>query len=169
MGDAHADRITHDACVKASLTLIDRIGSEEYPALIEHMRLRGDLTASFLVRAVAHGKVDFFGAALVALTGQSERRVRALLANGFDAALRAVFAKAGLSRQTHEVLLCALKIWRRGGARQTRRGRPGGQLADAEGTGRAGRQSDLAALLKSIHLDVLRANARGHALAIAAA
>ena len=35
--------------------------------------------------------------------------------------------------------------------------------------GGAGAQSDLAALMKSIHLDALRENARGHALAIAAA
>jgi len=169
VGDAHADRITHNACVKASLTLIDRIGSEEYPALIEHIRLRGDLTASFLVRAVAHGKVDFFGAALVALTGQSERRVRALLANGFDTALRAVFAKAGISQQTHAVLLCALKIWRLVARGKRVAGAQEVSWLMLKELGGQGAQRDLATLLRSIHLDMLRANARGHALAIAAA
>ena len=58
-------------------------------ALIEHLRVRGDLTATFLIRTIAHGKVDFFGSALVALTGQTENRVRSLLAEGGDGALSA--------------------------------------------------------------------------------
>ena len=84
MGPARAERMLKDACVKASLTLIDATSAEDHAALIAHLRVRGDLTASFLVRAVAHGKVDFFGSALVALAGQSGERVRALLVVGGD-------------------------------------------------------------------------------------
>src|SRR5947207_2013564 len=76
MGAARADRVMRDACVKASVTLIEGTRAEEHAALIEHLRLRGDLTASFIIRTVAHGKVDFFGSALVALAQQSEQRVR---------------------------------------------------------------------------------------------
>ncbi|MEW9805246.1 DUF2336 domain-containing protein [Mesorhizobium sp. ZMM04-5] len=169
MGAPRAERLLKDACVKASLTLIDATDPDDYAALIAHLRVAGNLTASFIVRAIAHGKVDFFGSMLVALAGQSERRVRSLLATGSDVALAAVFRRAGLSEAVHGILVRALKVWREvangrrvAGAQEVSRlmlEELGGETADG----------DLAALLKSIHLDALRENAREHALAIAAA
>lgn len=169
MGASRAERLMKDACVKASLTLIDGTGVKEHEALIAHLRVRGDLTASFIVRAVAHGKVDFLGSVLVALTGRSEQRVQSLLAAGSDVALSAIFRNAGLSEAVHGILIRALKVWREvangkrvAGAQEVSwlmLSEIGGQEAEGE----------LAALLKSIHLDALRENARGHALAIAAA
>ena len=97
MGAARADRVLKDACVKASLTLIDGTRPEEHGALIAHLRMRGDLTASFIIRTVAHGKVDFFGSVLVALTGQAEQRVRALLAGGTTSRSPRCSAAPGLS------------------------------------------------------------------------
>lgn len=169
MGAARAERITRDACMKASLTLIEGIRTEEHAALIEHLRLRGDLTASFIIRTIAHGKVDFFGSALVALTRQSEPRVRALLASGHDLALHALFRSAGLAVATHAILLRALKVWR-----EVANGR---RLAGVQEVtwlmlkelGGQSAEGDLAGLVKSIHLHALRENAREHALAIAAA
>ncbi|MEZ5811593.1 MAG: DUF2336 domain-containing protein [Rhizobiaceae bacterium] len=176
IGQARAERMVRDACVKASLSLIDGTAEEEYPALIEHLRIRGDLTTAFLVRTVAHGKIDFFGAVLVALSGQGQRRVRALLSEGRDVALRALFRAAGLADNLHVILLRALQIWR-----DVARGK---RVAGAQEVtwsmlavlgaipGKAGAREqdrDLADLLKSIHIDELRANARGHAIAIAAA
>lgn len=176
MGAARAGRMTRDACVKASLTLIDRTPPEEHAALVGHLRMRGDLTSSFIIRAVAHGKMDFFAAALVSLTGQDERRVQSLLANGRDVALSAMFRKAGLAGNTHAAILAALKIWRQvangkrvAGAQEVswlmlkELGATPGQAGPSE------QDSPLAGLLRSIHLDALRENARGHALAIAAA
>lgn len=166
-GEARAERVTRDACMKASLTLVNGTEAVEFPALVEHMRLRGDLTTSFMVRSVAYGKIDFFGAAMVALTGQNENRVRALLSSGYDGALSALFAKAGLISRTHCVILRALKIWR-----EVARGK---RIAGAQEVSwlmlkeLGSDDTDLSSLLKSIHLDALRANARGHALAIAAA
>ena len=105
----------------------------------------------------------------MALTGQSEQRVRSLLAGGNDVALQALFTSAGLSPGMHGVMLRALKVWREvaNGKRVA-----GVQevswlmLREIGGQQAAG---DLATLIKSIHLDALRQNARGHALAIAAA
>lgn len=91
MGPRRAERITREACVRASLTLIEHTHAREHRALIEHLRLRGDLTAAFLVRAVTHGKVDFLGSALIALSGQTESRVRSVLSSGRDVAVRALF------------------------------------------------------------------------------
>jgi uncharacterized protein (DUF2336 family) len=169
MGPARAERVLRDACVRACLTVIDRTGAEEHEALVEHLRLRGDLTASFLLRAVAHGKIDFFGAALVILSSQPEHRVRSILSGGSDAALRALLRSASLAASTHGVIVRALAVWR-----DVARGRrvAGTQevswLMLAEIGGHAA-QGELATLLKSIHLEALRENARGHALALAAA
>ncbi|XJN84239.1 DUF2336 domain-containing protein [Mesorhizobium terrae] len=169
MGTARAERVMRDACIKASVTLIDGTQAVEHRALVEHLRLRGDLTASFIIRTVAHGKVDFFGAALVALTGQSEQRVSALLAGGNDVALLALFASAGLSKATHGIILQALRIWREVANGKRVAGVQEVSWLMLKELGGQGAEGDLAALVKSIHLDALRQNARGHALAIAAA
>lgn len=176
MGARRAERVTREACVKASLTLVDGTRNDEHAALVEHLRLQGDLTAGFLVRTFAYGKVDFLGATLIALTGQGEARVRSLLASGRDVAVSALLRAAGIDDTLHRVMLRALKIWREvalgkrlAGPQEVSflmlreigaaQGQPGPAEADRE----------LAALLRSIHLDTLRDNAREHARAIAAA
>ena len=176
MGRARAGRITRDACVKASVTLVERTNASELGALVEHLRMRGELTPGFIVRAIALGKIDFLGAVLVSLTGQSGERVRSLLAAGRDGAVAALLRAARLPRSMDPAVLTALAVWR-----EVANGK---RLAGAQevtwlmlkaidaAPGQAGPAEELrelAALLKSIHLDELRANARGHALAIAAA
>lgn len=176
MGQARAGRVTRDACVKASVTLVERTGADELEALVEHLRIRGELTPGFIVRAVALGKIDFFGAVLVSLTGQSGERVRSLLASGRDAAVSALLRAARLPHTLDAALLTALAVWREvangkrvAGAQEVTWlmlkaiGATPGQAGPADSA------RELAALLKAIHLDELRANARGHALAIAAA
>jgi uncharacterized protein (DUF2336 family) len=169
MGAARAERVTRDACVKASVRLVEGTRTEEHGALIEHLRLRGDLTASFIIRTIAHGKVDFFGSTLVALSQQSEQRVRALLAGGQDVALQALFRSAGLAAPTHAIILRALKIWREVANGKRVAGVQEVSWLMLKELGGQSTEGDLAGLVKSIHLDALRENARGHALAIAAA
>ena len=169
MGTSRAERVLRDACIKASLTLIDGTGAADHAALITHLRVRGDLTASFIIRALAHGKVDFFGSVLVALAGQSGERVRSLLAAGSDVALSAVFRKAGLSEAVHGILIRALKMWREVANGKRVAGAQEVSWLMLQELGGQAAEGDLATLLKSIHLDALRENAREHALAIAAA
>jgi uncharacterized protein (DUF2336 family) len=176
MGAARADRVTREACVRASITVIDGTSPVELGALVEHLRLRGDLTPGFVVRAVAMGKVDFLGAVLVSLTGQGSERVRALLTSGREAALSALLRSAGLPVGTHAAILTALDVWRdvAVGRRVAGTQEVTWLMLKAIGAapGQPGPTADnreLATLLKGLHLDELRANARGHALAIAAA
>ena len=169
IGPQRAEKVTREACASASVALIEATPQAEHAALVEHLRLGGDLTGSFLVRLVAHGKIDFFGAALVALSGQKENRVRALLAGGRDGALVALLRSAGIAAALHCVILRAIGLWR-----DVARGRrvAGAQevcwlmMGEAETVGDGGK---LASLLRSIHLQTLRENARLHATAIAAA
>ncbi len=176
IGQARAERMVRDACIKASVSLIDSTAFEEYGALVEHLRIRGDLTPGFLVRTVAYGKIDFFAAALVALSGQNQRRVRSLLSDGRNMALKALFRASGLAENLHDAMLNAIAIWR-----DVARGKRVAGVQEVTWSmltvlnaapGQQGpREEDreLADLLKSIHIDRLRENARGHALAIAAA
>ncbi|WP_163272809.1 DUF2336 domain-containing protein [Chelativorans alearense] len=174
MGAARAEKLAREACIRASITLIDRTEPREHAALVEHLRLRGDLTSGFLVRTVAHGKVDFFGAALVALAGQSSPRVQALLSRARSTALTALLSGAGLKPAAHAPILTALQIWREvaGGKRTAGPQEVSWHMLKALETSMAGTEADrtaLATLLKRIHLDVLRENARLQALALAAA
>lgn len=176
MGGERAEKIARDACIKASIALIDSIGQDELPALVEHLRLRGDLTPGFLVRVVAQGKIDFFAAALGVLSGQGDERITALLAGGRDGALAALFTKAGLKRNYHPPLLQALLVWREvangkriAGAQEVSWLMLKVLGATEGGAGPSEQDAPLAALLKKIHLDALRQNARQQALALAAA
>lgn len=169
MGTARAERLFKEACVKASLTLLESTSTAEYPALVAHLRLRGDLTTSFIIRAVAHGKVDFLGTVLVALSGLTDQRVESLLASGGDMALQAAFRKADLPEKAHGPLIRALKVWREVANGRRRAGAQEVSWAMLDEIGGDAATGDIATLLKSIHLEALRGNAREHALAIAAA
>ena len=174
IGEARAERVTREACLRASLTLIEHTPTAEHEALIEHLRLRGELTAGFLLRAIAHGKVDFLGSVLMTLSGHSEERVRAILACGRDVAVTALFGAAGLAKPLHRVFLRALKVWREvaAGKRIAGAQEVSWLMLDEIGAGQPGpgdADREAAALIKAIHLEALRENARCHALAIAAA
>ena len=80
-----------------------------------------------------------------------------------------MFRSAGLVRAAHGVLIRALKIWREVANGKRVAGAQEVSWLMLKELGGQAAQGDLAALLKSIHLDALRENARGHALAIAAA
>ncbi|WP_274629532.1 DUF2336 domain-containing protein [Arvimicrobium flavum] len=169
VGPQRAERITREACAKASLTLIDGARPDELGALVEHLRLSGELSASFVIRAIAHGKIDFFGAVMIALSGQTESRVRTLLARGNDVAVSALMRAAGLAEGIHRVILTALKIWREVANGKRVAGAQEVSWTMLKEVGGQGAEGELAGLLKSIHIEALRDNARGHALAIAAA
>ncbi len=169
IGATRAERVTREACVRASLTLIDGTPTQEHAALVEHLRLSGELTSSFVIRTVAHGKIDFFGASLIALTGQAEHRVRALLANGKDLAVSALLRAAGLADPVHRVILAALKVWREVASGKRIAGTQEVSWLMLKEIGGQSAESEIGSLLRAIHIDALRDNARGHALAIAAA
>ena len=86
--------------------------------------------------------------------------------------MQALFRSAGLAEATHAVILRALKIWREvaNGKRIAGVQEVSWLMLKELGGQRA--EGDLATLVKSIHLEALRENARGHACdrcAIAAA
>ena len=72
-------------------------------------------------------------------------------------------------KRHNRVLIQALKIWREVAKGKRIAGAQEVSWLMLKELGGQQAEGDLAGLLKSIHLDALRENARGHALAIAAA
>lgn len=176
MGEARASRVAAEACLGGAVAMVETASPAEHSALAEHLRLSGGLTANFLLRVVAQGKLDFFATALVALTRQRQDRVAALLANGRDTALRALFGAAGLAAASHGPIVTALQLWRDvaigrrvAGVQEVSWAMlaavPGAENGDTSTPA----DREVASLIKAIHLEFLRRNARGHALAVAAA
>lgn len=118
LGEARVERITRDACQQATLHLCDEAEGTELGALVEHLRIQGQLTPALLAHALCRGSIDFFAAALVSLTGRSERRVRSIVADGRMAVMSALYRSAGLSPAIADVFVTATHLWRNA----TRRG-----------------------------------------------
>ena len=112
IGATRAGLVAREACARAGLALTDRLSEGDHAGLVEHLRLRGELTETFVMRAVALGKIDFFAATLAALAGEPPGRVRSLLAGGREAGLTALFRSAGLGASCHAVIVHALRMWR---------------------------------------------------------
>ncbi|MEP7455273.1 DUF2336 domain-containing protein [Phyllobacterium sp. SB3] len=178
MGSRRAERITQDACMKASIDLVAATPIEEYPALVEHLQLRGDITTAFVIRVAATGKIDFFGAILVALSGYKHSRVRSLLIDGRPHVLGALLSAAGLSESTHSLLCIAVQAWRdiANGKRKLGLheivGSMMAQITDMDRhaeTIPVAANDDMLSLLNGIYRDAIRENARRNMLLIAAA
>jgi uncharacterized protein (DUF2336 family) len=107
------DYVAREASEVATVVIAGAVPFEEVPALVEHLRTSGRLTPAFLMHALCSGKIDFFAAAIVNLSGLDERRVRAMLATGRMHAVRALFESAGLARDVSTVFVEATLLWRR--------------------------------------------------------
>jgi uncharacterized protein (DUF2336 family) len=107
------ERVTFEATQAATVAIAGAAVQEDIPSLIEHLRLSGRLTPSFLMQTLCAGKVDFFAAAIVNLSGCEERHVRAILATGRMHAVRALYESAGLKRDVSLIFLEATLLWRK--------------------------------------------------------
>lgn len=112
VGTSRVERITREACDVATIGMVAEVTSAEMPALVEHLRLTARLTPVFLMHALCTGRVEFFAAAITNLSGQAERRVRSILSNGREAAVRALYEAAGLGRDISVLFAEATMLWR---------------------------------------------------------
>ena len=176
IGSVRAERITREAVVRASLDLIDESGPEEHPSLVEHLRLSGALTTSFVLRVMVHGKIGFFATILAALSAEEESRIKSQLAAGRPAVLNALFGKCGFTAPVSAILLRGLECWRlvangklSAGSQEIAR-----MLLEFAGAAEktpafAHGNDDIVGLIRSIYLETIRENGRRHALSIQAA
>jgi uncharacterized protein (DUF2336 family) len=176
VSEARAKRVTRDACDRATIAIAAETATEDLPALVEHLRITGQLTTALLLRAVCAGNIDFFESGLAALAHAPRQRVSRLVRAGRATALRAVCAKAGLPRLAFDGFAAALDTWRRLAERETPvedRYRFTREIVDAVITRYAditeGEASDLAAMLRRFAADQARDAAREYAREASAA
>ncbi len=113
IGENRVERITREACDVATIGMVADVAAVEMPDLVEHLRLTGRLTPVFLMHALCTGRAEFFAAAITNLSGQAERRVRSILSDGREAAVRALYESAGLGRDISTLFTEATMLWRR--------------------------------------------------------
>jgi uncharacterized protein (DUF2336 family) len=113
IGSIRLDLIRREACEATTIALAAQAGPGDIGALVDHLRRDGRLTPNFLLQALCTGRVDFFAAAMVNLTGLVDKRVRAIMADGRFHAMRALYEAAGLSREVSEIFVEATLQWRK--------------------------------------------------------
>ena len=104
--------VTRDACDRATVALAAETESEELPALVEHLRVTGQLTTGLLLRAVCAGNAAVFETALAVLARVPAERVASLVRAGRLSALKAIYGKAGLPPRAFRAFAVALDAGR---------------------------------------------------------
>jgi len=110
-----AQKITKEACEKATITVAADTGSGEMRPLIRHLRDSGQLTAGLVLRALLSGNLPLFEEALSELTGVSLARVVGIVHDRRGFGFRAIYEKAGLPSSTYPVFREALEAMREEG------------------------------------------------------
>ncbi|MES1154898.1 MAG: DUF2336 domain-containing protein, partial [Pseudorhodoplanes sp.] len=95
-----AQRVTKEACEKATVTLAAETPYNEVRPLIRHLRETGQLTAGLILRALLSGNLTMFEEALADLSGLPLSRVEGLIHDKGNAGFRALYEKAGLPAAT---------------------------------------------------------------------
>jgi uncharacterized protein (DUF2336 family) len=111
--EGRARQVSRDACERATVAIAAESQSDELPALVEHLRITGQLTTALLLRAVCAGNIGLFEAALAALARVPEMRVRSMVRAGRMSSLKPIYAKAGLPALAFEAFAAALDTCRR--------------------------------------------------------
>src|SRR5260221_2284369 len=111
--EERAVAVTREACDRATVAIAAESETQELPALVEHLRVTGQLTTALLLRAVCAGNIAFFETALATLARVPEYRIASLLRAGRLGGVRAVYAKAGLPTVAFDAFAAALDTWRR--------------------------------------------------------
>jgi len=111
--EGRAWTLTQDACDRATVSLAAESETDELPALVEHLRVTGQLNTALLLRAVCAGNIAFFETALAVLARVPQARVAGLVRAGHMNGLRAIYAKAGLPPLAFDAFAAALDACRR--------------------------------------------------------
>jgi uncharacterized protein (DUF2336 family) len=100
LAEDRAQRVTKEACEKATVTLAAETPYHEVRPLIRHLRETEQLTAGLILRALLSGNITMFEEALADLSGLPLPRVEGLIHDKGNAGFRALYEKAGLPAAT---------------------------------------------------------------------
>lgn len=91
-----ADLVT-GAAERATVDLVDEAGrTTDLKGFVAHLHISGRLTASLLLRALAHGHMTFLEWGLAELAGVPHHRTWLMIHDAGELGLRAVYERAGL-------------------------------------------------------------------------
>jgi uncharacterized protein (DUF2336 family) len=110
--EQRARELTRDACERATVAIAAESQSDELPALVEHLRITGQLTTALLLRAVCAGNVALFETALSVLARVPDTRVKSLVRGGRMSSLKPIYVKAGLPIMAFDAFAAALDTCR---------------------------------------------------------
>jgi uncharacterized protein (DUF2336 family) len=110
-----AQRITREACEKATVALAAESPESEVRPLIRHLCESGQLNAGLILRSLLSGNVEFFEEALAELAGVPLARVAGIVHDRRGASFRALYDKAGLPASTFLAFREALEAMREEG------------------------------------------------------
>ena len=122
LDEDRAQRITKEACEKATITLAADSERSEMGALVRHLRDSEQLTTGLVLRALLSGNLVLFEEALADLTDLPPSRVAGIVHDRRGAGFRALYEKAGLPVSIYPVFREALDTIREEGFQ----GEPGG-------------------------------------------
>jgi uncharacterized protein (DUF2336 family) len=107
-----AQKITREACDRATVALAAGAEGDHVAPLVRHLRQSGQLTGSLILRALLAGNVHFLVEALAELSGVSQRRVVAMMDDPARHAFRALYERAGLPAGAFGAFRVALEVIR---------------------------------------------------------
>lgn len=164
IGTSRVQRVTREACDVATIGLAADVDAGEIDQLVEHLRVCGRLTPLFLMQALCAGRIEFFAAAIVNLSGQRERRVRSILADGRQAAIRALFEASGLERDVSALFADAVLLWRKDARRGAAPASVSARLAARAGEALSGASRELLERIEGFSRAEQRQSARAFAI-----
>jgi uncharacterized protein (DUF2336 family) len=89
--------IATGAAERATVELVDQAGrTADVKGLVTHLRDEGRLTASLLLRALAHGHMTFFEWGVAEMAGVPHHRTWLMIHDAGPLGLRAIYERAGL-------------------------------------------------------------------------
>ncbi|MCD2182163.1 DUF2336 domain-containing protein [Rhizobium sp. GN54] len=164
VGSGRIERVAREACDVATIALAAELETGETEQLVEHLRACDRLTPVLLMQALCAGRIAFFAATMVNLSGQSEKRVRSILADGRRQAICALFETAGLGRDISALFAEAVLLWRNdardGAGRMTVTARLAMRTREARGAASAA----LLEMIEGLAIAEQRQSARSFAL-----
>ena len=108
LSEDRAERVTREACEKATIALAADSTDDEVRPLVHHLRESEQLTAGLILRSLLCGNLALFEEALAELSDVSPTRVAGIVHDRRGAGFRALYDKAGLPASTFRVFRDAL-------------------------------------------------------------
>ncbi|MHC2089262.1 DUF2336 domain-containing protein [Methylobacterium sp. CM6244] len=112
---ARGERASREALERSTLEVSAGADGADLARLVSHLRIRGQLNAGLILRAILSGRMAFAEAALSDLTGLKADRVAGLMHDPSASGFAALHRRAGLPPVLLPAFAAALSAWREAG------------------------------------------------------